>query len=120
MPTIEDEVRRDHETATTALRDLLAETEGKRRNGPASDGRGWFRTEADRDDCYAVADAMLPLFDVRLDWGTRMSSTDPDGPVWDADDSEHAGEMRDSMGWGPVVHRLSARLVDQEWTEGER
>jgi hypothetical protein len=44
------------------LRDLIAENEGKRRNGAASDGRGWYRTDAERMDCYAVADAVMELF----------------------------------------------------------
>lgn len=44
------------------LRDLIAENEGKRRNGAASDGRGWFRSDADRMECFAVADAVMELF----------------------------------------------------------
>lgn len=41
-------------------RDQLAEAEGARRNGLASDGRGWFRSKEDRQECYAIADALLP------------------------------------------------------------
>jgi hypothetical protein len=48
----------------------------------ASDGRGWFRTAADRMDCYAVADAVLAaLFDaceVREQFGVRMEGEDAD------------------------------------------
>jgi hypothetical protein len=62
------------------LRKIIAEAEGARRNGVASDGRGWFRTDADRMDCYAVADAVLAaLFDaceVRERWGTRWTYAD--------------------------------------------
>jgi hypothetical protein len=41
------------------LRDRLAETIALSLNGPASDGRGWYRTDADRIDCYSRADALL-------------------------------------------------------------
>lgn len=44
---------------TDRLREVAAEAEALRRNGPASDGRGWYRTEADRVECFAVADAVL-------------------------------------------------------------
>jgi hypothetical protein len=40
---------------TDRLREVAAEAEGLRRNGPASDGRGWYRTEADRMECFAIA-----------------------------------------------------------------
>lgn len=51
-----------------ALQDLLAENEGARRNGRASDGRGWYRTDAEREECYAIADTVLHLFpDVSVD-----------------------------------------------------
>lgn len=45
-----------------ALRDLIAENEGKRRNGAASDGRGWYRNADEREDCLAVAAAVMELF----------------------------------------------------------
>src|ERR1700749_172453 len=41
------------------LRDRIAETIALSLNGPASDGRGWYRTEADRIDCYTRAEALL-------------------------------------------------------------
>lgn len=47
----------------TAARDRLAEALGLRRNGPASDGRGWFRDEQQRQECLADADALLPVVD---------------------------------------------------------
>jgi hypothetical protein len=62
------------------LRHILAEAEGARRNGVASDGRGWFRTAADRVDCYAVADAVLAALldacEIRERWGTRWTLAD--------------------------------------------
>lgn len=55
------------------LRDLIAENEGRRRNGPASDGRGWYRRAGDREDCYAVADAVMELLEtVSFDDGPRV------------------------------------------------
>jgi hypothetical protein len=44
---------------TDRLREVAAEAEALRRNGPASDGRGWYRTAADRVECFAIADAVL-------------------------------------------------------------
>ncbi|MFK0182095.1 hypothetical protein ACIQVR_39795 [Streptomyces xanthochromogenes] len=43
----------------STLRDEIAETLGAHRNGPASDGRGWFRTDEQRAELYAEADAIL-------------------------------------------------------------
>lgn len=40
-------------------RDHLAEALALQMNGPASDGRGWYRTEVQREDCYARADAIM-------------------------------------------------------------
>jgi hypothetical protein len=51
------------------LREQLAEVLALRINGPASDGRGWYRTDEERSDCYAQADAalavVLPLLDAK-------------------------------------------------------
>ncbi len=58
------------------LRDLIALNEAARRNGPASDGQGWYRTEADRDDCYAVADAVLALGETEAFWAGSPSEPD--------------------------------------------
>lgn len=44
--------------------DLVAEVLGGRRNGLASDGRGWYRTADDRADCYADAAAVLAALDL--------------------------------------------------------
>lgn len=41
------------------LRDRIAEALALKLNGPASDGRGWYRTAAERIDCLAQADAVM-------------------------------------------------------------
>lgn len=118
MTTVEDEIRRDHETATAALRDLLAETEGKRRNGPASDGRGWFRTQTDREGCYAVADALLPLFGYEWEYGAPEPGSDDEPFLFDG--FERAVEFMRAGRWqGQPVRRLRALHVG-EWTEARR
>lgn len=42
-------------TAAEEVVELLAIAEGGRRNGLASDGRGWFRNEDDLEECFEVA-----------------------------------------------------------------
>jgi len=44
------------------LRQRIALAVGAHRNGLASDGQGWFRDDADMAECYALAEALLPLF----------------------------------------------------------
>jgi hypothetical protein len=105
----------DTRTATAALRDLLAETEGRRRNGPASDGRGWYRTEADRADCYAVADNLLPLFKTEWVYGVPWDPAKPNA-VHECDDQDHAREWRRDLHWeGPIVRQLTVRLASAAW-----
>ena len=58
---------------TSPLRDLIALNEGARRNGSASDGKGWYRNEADREDCYAVADAVVALGEAEQVWAGSPS-----------------------------------------------
>lgn len=41
---------------------MIAEEYGKRRNGPASDGRGWFRDEEDQAECTSVAEMVVAMF----------------------------------------------------------
>ncbi|NUP35973.1 MAG: hypothetical protein HOY76_02855 [Streptomyces sp.] len=43
------------------LRQRIAEVMALRHNGPASDGRGWFRDEEQRQALLAVADAVLAV-----------------------------------------------------------
>jgi hypothetical protein len=106
----------DERTAIAELRNLLAETEGLRRNGPASDGRGWFRTKADRNECYAVADSLLPHFRAEWEYGVRWNPDEPDA-VHECDDQDHAREWRRDLNWeGPVVRRLVVRHVGP-WQE---
>jgi hypothetical protein len=50
------------EPPVDGLRQRIALAVGAHRNGPASDGLGWFRDETDEHACYALADAVLPLF----------------------------------------------------------
>lgn len=58
----------EQSTETTLdLRDRYAEAIALSLNGPASDGRGWYRTVADRIDCYARADAILAVRDEELE-----------------------------------------------------
>lgn len=45
----------------TQLRDRLAEDAALRLNGPANDGRGWYRNDTERTQCYAQADAVLAV-----------------------------------------------------------
>lgn len=55
---------------TTEHADLLAqiaEALALHLNGPASDGRGWYRTAADQADCYARADAVMAAVQPVLD-----------------------------------------------------
>ncbi|MEV1013855.1 hypothetical protein AB0I89_24180 [Micromonospora sp. NPDC049801] len=101
MADVEDEIRRDHETATAALRDLLAETVG---------------------GDHAVVDALLPLFEARMEWGVRLAGPDsPSDAVWECDDREGAVDMSRSLsGNPPAMRRLTVRLVGQEWTEVQR
>lgn len=103
-------------TAVAELRNLLAEAEGARRNGVADDGRGWYRTEADRTDCYAVADSLLPLFRASWEYGVRWNPDSPDA-VHECDDQDHAREWRRDLNWeGPLVRRLVVRHVGS-WQE---
>lgn len=48
-------------TTQTADRELVAETLALRENGPASDGRGWFRDEEQRQSFLTDADAVLAV-----------------------------------------------------------
>lgn len=43
----------------STLRDEIAEAIGAHRNGPASDGQGWFRSDEQRAEIYVEADAIL-------------------------------------------------------------
>ncbi len=112
---LDADLRREHEEVETALHNLIV----KRLHA----GDCGCKSEVhppDQWDYYSrLADSVTDLFLPQLEWGTR-TSTAPDAPVCDADDLEHARLMRDKMGWGPVVSRLSAVLVGQPWTEVER
>lgn len=95
----------DDREALSALRDMLAFREAARRNGIAGDGHGWFRNDEDQADCYRVAASMLPLFEARWEYGTRLVDR-----VMPADDREHAEELRAAFGIDrPVVRQLFAR-----------
>ncbi|GFH34324.1 hypothetical protein SCWH03_05380 [Streptomyces pacificus] len=52
-----------HQERTTPppadVRDQITEAVGLHRNGPASDGRGWYRSDQDQAECRALADAVL-------------------------------------------------------------
>lgn len=96
-------------TAVAELRNLLAETEGLRRDGPASDGRGWYRTQADRTGCYAVADSLLPLFRASWEYGVRWDPAQPDAVIG-CDDQDDAHKWRQAINCdGPTVRRLVVR-----------
>ncbi|MEU8158134.1 hypothetical protein AB0B94_31150 [Micromonospora sp. NPDC048986] len=102
----------DTATATAALRDLLAETEATRRHGVSLDG---YRSPATREVCYAVADAMLPLFAADWNYGVVWNPEKP-GEIFECDDQDHAREWkRDLHGSGPAVRMLAVRLADQSW-----
>ncbi|RKR92673.1 hypothetical protein BDK92_7149 [Micromonospora pisi] len=102
----------DIETATAALRDLLAETEATRRHGISLDG---YRSPATRAVCDAVADAMLPLFTADWHYGVVWDPAKP-GEIFECDDQEHARDWkRDLHGSGPVVRMLAVRLGGQTW-----
>lgn len=53
------------------LRDRLAEDAALRLNGPANDGRGWYRNDTERTQCYALADAVAAVVQPELDWADR-------------------------------------------------
>jgi hypothetical protein len=42
-------------------RDEIAEALALHLNGPASDGQGWYRTDEQRDECYAQADLVMAV-----------------------------------------------------------
>jgi hypothetical protein len=48
------------------LRDRLAESFALQLNGPANDGRGWYRSGDERTECYARADAVLSIVQAEL------------------------------------------------------
>lgn len=42
-----------------SIRDEIADALALHLNGPASDGRGWYRTDEQRTQCYAQADTVI-------------------------------------------------------------
>ncbi|MFJ1539223.1 hypothetical protein ACIODS_11840 [Micromonospora chalcea] len=107
MTDVEAEIRRDHETATTALRDLLADT---MYDSPAL-------ARVPMEYCRAVADALLPLFAPSWEYGVRYTPADLDA-VYVCDDQDHAREEKRDLNWeGPTVRRLRASLRPGAWTE---
>ncbi|WP_049566815.1 hypothetical protein [Streptomyces sp. SBT349] len=48
------------------LGDRIAERIALHRNGPASDGRGWYRDEADHTECLALADAVMAVVEPEI------------------------------------------------------
>lgn len=61
------------ENAPNELRQHIALAIGAHRNGQASDGQGWFRDDADMAECYALADALLPVMQVECSNGPLSS-----------------------------------------------
>lgn len=55
-----------HAPTPDGLRDRYAEAIGLHRNGPASDGLGWYRNDEDLAECLAIADAVLAVRDEEL------------------------------------------------------
>lgn len=55
-----------------ALRDRIAETLALRENGPASDGRDWFRDEEQRQSFLAAADAVLAVLPDHADRNAEL------------------------------------------------
>jgi hypothetical protein len=76
------------------LVDLLAETEGARRNGLASDGRGWFRLGTDREECYAVARAAVEALTAA---GRQATPTGPASQV-----APNLGATSSNLGAAPT------------------
>lgn len=59
-----------------ALQDRVALAIGAHRNGPASDGRGWYRTPQDANECRAIADTVLAELAPELDALTAARAGD--------------------------------------------
>ncbi|WP_406156919.1 hypothetical protein [Streptomyces canus] len=63
-------------TGQTALRDRIAETLALRENGPASDGRGWFRDEEQRQSFVTDADAVLAVLPPPADRAAALTDAE--------------------------------------------
>ncbi|MFI6347275.1 hypothetical protein [Streptomyces sp. NPDC050560] len=116
----------------TALRQQLAEAIGAYRNGPASDGRGWFRSAEDQAECVALADAVLPVVRAAVAPPNREQGEDgvtvrpeeysvtavpddaaPDAHVW-ALTVRHRGGGR----WAVQRGEHACLGADGEWAQG--
>lgn len=110
-------------TDPTALRERIAETLALRHNGPASDGRGWFRDEEQRQGFLADADAVLAVLPAPADraaGGEAPLSPDYEHPEcgfhWHGRDGMDI-PMRDGQ---PVCPRCELRRVEKLLDHRER
>ena len=65
----------------STLRDEIAAAIGAHRNGPASDGQGWYRNDQQRAEIYAETDAIL----ARILRGGRLIHNGRAYPVTETD-----------------------------------
>ncbi|MET8278362.1 hypothetical protein [Micromonospora sp. NPDC005174] len=118
MTTVEDEIRRDREAAEAEMHNLIIKR--------LHDGDCGCKSEVhppEQWDYYGrLADAVQVLFEADRDWGVRLHNPDSkSGAVWECDDREGAFDtVQNLSGNPPVVRRLSARLLFQEWAEVQR
>jgi hypothetical protein len=100
----------DVQTATAALRDLLANRIHAEDCGCKSAVH-----PAEQWEYYGrLSDAMLSLFTADWDHGVRYNPAKDD--VHLCDDADHAAEWKRDLGWeGPIVRRLNARLAGMPW-----
>jgi hypothetical protein len=98
------------------IRDEIAEALALHLNGPASDGRGWYRTDEQRAQCYEQADAVLAALsktDLLVDQGrifrvieaSRNDANDEyqDFTVYTA--PEFMGKLNDAMNTAEQARR---------------
>lgn len=107
MNDLEDEIQRDHETATAELRNLI------------DDRLTVAAISLNPRDRQHLAEVLLPLLTPSWEYGVRYNPDKDD--IFLCDDQDHAAQWKRDAHWdGPVVRRLAARLVRQEWTEVQR
>lgn len=100
-------------TADTTLRGRIALAIGAHRNGPASDGQGWYRDQADAAACYALADVVLPVVAAERARELRLA----------ADDLDLDAGLRDAEGEAQLAEygrELVAMVRDRADATGEQ
>lgn len=119
-------------------RNALAEEEGARRNGQASDGRGWFRTAAEGEECYALADdrlaalsevgalqppgAVTRVVECEIEWvDVRSSRGDAHGITYEWETSEFDAALARAIAAAGRLHKAPVMIRKREvstWPDG--